>query len=711
MSATTTTTRTVGAGIERADGVDKVTGVARYSFERRLPNLAYVVPVQSTIARGRVRAVDPGRALAEPGVLAVIDPESARRLERPEGTHAELLVLQSAEVFYRGQIVAAVVATTLEAAREAATLVDVGYEEHPHDVELRADHPDLYVPQNANAGVPGEWADGDVETALARSAAVVDQTYTTAIEHHNPMEPHACTAVWEHDGLTLYNADQGPYITAGAVAGLFGLQTEQVRVVAEFIGGGFGSKATMSRPTAILAAMASKVVDRPVKLALTRQQMFALTSYRPPSIQRVRLGADADGRLEAIDHEAITQTSRVHEYVDQIGASTRIVYAAPNRRVVHRVVRLDVPTPGFMRGPGHASGMFAVEIAVDELADQLGVDPVALRITNDTDVEPWSGREFSSRSLVEALQVGAERFGWVTRGAGSGRADAARREHGWIIGTGVAAAHHPDYRFGSTARARALPEGRFEVQIAASDIGTGARTVLLQVAADALGVDPDAVALTIGHSVSGQAMMAGGSMGTSSWSWPVDMACHELAQRLAERPQGDPIPPEGIEVRADSAKAVKAASDLARHTFGAHFVEVAVDARTGEVRVRRMLGVFAAGTIINARTARSQFYGGMIMAHGQALLERTDVDPVPGDFANHDLASYHVPAHADIGRLEVVMLDEHDRSGHPVGVKGIGELSMMGGAAAIANALSHATGHRFRDAPIRIEDVRAALGR
>jgi xanthine dehydrogenase YagR molybdenum-binding subunit len=707
VSATATRT-TVGAGIERADGVDKVTGSARYSFERRLPDLAYVVPVQSTIARGRVVGVNPSRALEEPGVLAVLDAASAPRLERPEDTHAELLVLQSAEVAYRGQIVAAVVATTLEAAREAAALVEVSYEAEPHDVLLRADHPGLYVPESANAGVPGAWSDGDVDHALAGAAAVVDETYTTAIEHHNPMEPHAATAVWEHDGLTLYNADQGPYMTAVSIAALFGLAPQQVRVISEYVGGGFGSKATMSRPPAVLAAMAAQVVGRPVKIALTRQQLFALISHRPPSIQRLRLGADAAGRLLAIDHEAITHTSRIHEYVDQIGSSTRVVYAAAERRVVHRVVRLDVPTPGFMRGPGHASGMFALEVAVDELAAQLGIDPIALRIANDTDVEPSSGREFSSRSLVEALQAGAERFGWAARGAGSGDAGRPRCEDGRLIGTGVAAAHHPDYRFGSTARARALPGGRFEVQIAAVDIGTGARTALLQVAADALGVQSDQIALTIGHSASGQAMMAGGSMGTSSWSWPVDIACRQLAGRLAA---GEPIPAEGIDVRADSAEAVGAAGALARHTFGAHFAEVAVDARTGEVRVRRMLGVFAAGTIVNPRTARSQFYGGMIMAHGQALLERSELDPADGDFPGHDLASYHVATHADIGRLEVMMLDERDRSGHPVGVKGIGELAMMGGAAAIANALSHATGHRFRDVPIRIEDVRAALRR
>ena len=705
MSATATG-RSVGAGIERVEGVDKVTGVARYAYERRLPDAAYVVAVQSTIARGRVTGIDAGAALAQAGVLAVIDAESAPRLAEPAGVNAELFVLQSAEVFYRGEIVAAVVATTLEAAREAAGLVDVAYDEQPHDVLLRADHPDLYVPENANAGVPGRWSDGDVEVGLAQAAAVVDATYVTAIEHHNPMEPHACTAVWEADGLTLYNADQNPYGTSGQVAELFGLEREQVRVIAEHTGGGFGSKAIAARPTAVLAAMAARVVQRPVKLALTRGQMFALASYRPPSIQRVRLGADADGHLLAIDHEAITQTSRIHEYVDQIGASTRIVYASPHRRVVHRAARLDVPTPGFMRGPGHASGMFAVEVAMDELAQRLGIDPIALRLANDTDVEPWSGKPFSSRSLVECLTVGAERFGWTERPDGT--PPAPRRDGRWILGAGMAAAHHPGYRFGSTARARALPDGSFEVAVAASDIGTGARTALLQVAADALEVDLARVTITIGHSEIGQAMGAGGSMGTSSWSWPVHKACRELVAELAQR-DGE-IPADGLAVRADTAQDVTAAGAPARHTFGAQFASVAVDADTGEVRVRRMLGVFAAGTIVNARTARSQFYGGMIMAHGQALLERTEVDPVPGDFANHDLAAYHVPAHADIAALEVVMLDETDASGHPVGVKGIGELSMMGGAAAIANALSHATGGRFRELPIRIEDVRAALG-
>jgi xanthine dehydrogenase YagR molybdenum-binding subunit len=702
--STPTITRNVGAGIERVDGTAKVSGEALYAFEYRIPNAAYAVPVLSTIARGRVISVDPAAALDEPGVLAVIDSRSAPRLERggrASDLSPDLFVLQSDEVAYRGQIVAAVVATTLEAAREAAALVGVAYDEQPHDVVLRADHPELYTPKMANAGVPGLDQSGDVEAGLRAAAATVKATYTTATEHHNPMEPHAAIAVWEDDGLTLYDANQGPFFTAQMVASLFGMATEQIRIVSDYIGGGFGSKA-LARPPAVLAAMAAKVMDRPVKVALTRQQMFSLVSYRPPSIQHLRLGAGIDGRLTAIDHTAITQTSRIEEYVDQIGASTRVVYGSANWRVEHKIVRLDVPTPGFMRGPGHATGMFALESALDELADELGMDPVALRIANDTDVEPHSGLEFSSRSLVECLREGAERFDWARRDPTPG----VRRDGRWLVGTGVASAHHPDYIRPSVAHAHAHQDGSFAVEVSASDIGTGARTALLQVAADALGVEMGRVALTIGGNF-GPSALAGGSMGTSSWSWAVDKVCRALLDEL--QAHGGAVPPGGLSVTADTSEDIEAREKLARHTFGAQYVQVRVDAATGEVRVDRMLGVFAAGTIVNARTARSQFYGGMIMGLGQALLERTEIDPVHGDFANHDLASYHFAANADVPTLEVVMLDETDRTNHPVAPKGIGELSMIGAAAAIANALHHATGHRFRDLPIRIEDVRRAL--
>jgi xanthine dehydrogenase YagR molybdenum-binding subunit len=698
-----TSTRNVGAGIERVDGTEKVTGDARYAFEYRIPDAAYAVPVLSTIARGRVTRVDGARALQASGVLAVIDAETAPRLKQPDGLSPELFVLQSPDVVYRGQIVAAVVATTLEAAREGAELVDVSYDEQPHDVLLRADHPELYTPEMANAGVPGEDGSGDVEAGLRAAAATVAQTYTTAVEHHNPMEPHASIAVWESDGLTLYDANQGPFFTAQMVAALFGLETEQVRIVSDYVGGGFGSKA-LARPPAVLAAMAAQSLGRPVKVAFTRQQMYSLVSHRPPSIQHVRLGAHADGRLTAIDHEAMTHTSRIVEYVDQIGSSTRVVYGSENWRVVHKVVALDVPTPGFMRGPGHATGMFAIESALDELAEALEIDPVELRLRNDTNVEPHSGLPFSSRSLAECLREGAARFGWDP--AEHVGPWIPRRDGRWLVGTGVASAHHPDYIMPSVAHAGATDDGRFTLEISASDIGTGARTALLQVAADALETEMSRIDLTIGRN-SGSSAMAGGSMGTASWSWAVDKAGRALREEVAAH--GNTVPPGGLQVSVDTTEDIAAREKLARHTFGAQFAQVRIDSGTGEIRVDRMLGVFAAGKIVNARTARSQFYGGMIMGLGQALLERSEIDGIHGDFANHDLASYHFAANADVPTVEVVTLDEVDRSNHPVGAKGIGELSMIGAAAAIANAAHHATGHRFRDLPIRIEDVRRGL--
>ena len=700
MSATRTPL--IGAGIERVDGLDKVTGEAQYAYERRIPDAAYVVPVLSTIARGTITAIDPAAALAEPGVLAVLHHGNAPELQRFDGVNPELLILQSPEVRYRGQMVAGVVATSLESAREAARLVQVSYDEEPHHVVMSLDDPELAVPEMANAGVPGLDEAGDVDAALASAAVVVQQTYETATNHHHPMEPHATLAVWEHDGLTLYDADQGPFSVATALSGLFGLELDQVRVIAEYVGGGFGSKA-LARPPAVLAAMAAKAVDRPVKVALLRPDMFSLVSHRPPSIQRVKLAADADGRLTGIEHDITVHTSRLQDYTDQVGASTRVVYQSPNRRVVHRLARLDIPTPGFMRGPGHASGMFALESAMDELAERLAIDPIELRIRNDTDIEPHSGKEFSSRDLVGALREGAERFGWADRDPTPG----VRRDGRWLLGTGVAAAHHPDYTAPTVATARATDDGRFAVLVGASDIGTGARTAMLQIAAEALETELSNIDLTIGQSASGRAALAGGSMGTASWGWAVTKAGQALRAAIDEA--GGVIGPDGIEVVADTTDDVPERAAMARHTFGAQFAAVRVDVDTGQVKVDRMLGVFAAGRIINRRTALSQFYGGMIMGLGQALLERSEIDPRFGDFANHDLASYHFASHADVPQLEVVMLEEEDRSPNPTRAKGIGELSQIGAAAAIGNALYHATGVRFRSIPIRIEDVRAGI--
>ncbi|MBL1097545.1 xanthine dehydrogenase family protein molybdopterin-binding subunit [Streptomyces coffeae] len=696
----TTLERSVGADVTRIEGRDKVTGAALYAYEYPVRDALYAWAVQSTVARGRVRGVDGGGALALPGVVAVLDSGNVQRLHPTEDP--ELSVLQSTDIAYRGQIVAAVVADTYETACQAAAAVRVEYEENGHDVELRDDDPNAFVPDTVNAGYPGLRESGDVDTAFATAPVTVDATYTTPPEHAAPMEPHATIAVWDGDALTLYNGDQGPWMTAEALAELFGLPRGSVRIVADHVGGGFGSKA-VPRPPTVLAALAARAVGRPVKLAVTRQQMFSMVSYRTPTVQRVRLAAERDGRLTAISHNALQQSSRLTEYCEQTVAATRIMYAAPHRRTIHRLAQLDVPTPSWVRAPGEAPGMFALESAMDELADALGMDPVRLRVVNEPAVDPESGRPFSSRNLVACLREGAARFGWEGRDPVPGR----RRDGRWLLGSGVAAGNYPVYTMPATATARAEPDGSFVVRIAAADIGTGARTMLTQVAADELGVALDRVTLDIGRSVYGNAPMAGGSMGTSSWGWAVSKVCRALAERLDET--SGAVPPEGLELSADTTEDVQAQKKLARCSFGAQFAAVRVDAVTGQVRVDRLLGVFTAGRIINPRTARSQLRGGMCMGLSMALHEMLDVDPHYGDFANHDFATYHVAANADVRDVEAYCLEEEDGELNPLGTKGVGELGIVGTAAAVANAVHHATGVRVRDLPITLERVRAGL--
>ncbi|MEU7241738.1 xanthine dehydrogenase family protein molybdopterin-binding subunit [Streptomyces sparsogenes] len=699
----TTVEQSIGAPLTRVDGPQKVTGAARYAYEFPTPDITYVWPVQSTIARGRVTEVDATAALALPGVLAVLEPGTAPRLNtEAEGVSADLFVLQSREVAYHGQIVAAVVATSLESAREAAASVRVGYAPEPHDVVLRADHEAAYVPEKVTDGSPGFVERGDVEAALAAAAVRTDATYTTPVEHVSPMEPHATIASWEEDRLTLHDSNQGPHMAAQLMAALFGLDPGAVEVVAEHIGGGFGSKG-IPRSPAVLAALAARVVARPVKIALTRQQMFALVPHRAPTIQRIRLGAGRDGRLTAIDHESVQPRSRIVEFADQTVSSTRMMYAAPAVRTTVKLAPLDVMTPAWFRAPGHTPGMFALESAVDELGCELGVDPVELRIRNEPELDPGTGKPFSSRGLVACLREGARRFGWERRDPAPG----VRREGRWLVGTGVAASHHPDYTMPSTAVARAEPDGTFVVRVGAVDLGTGARTALTQVAADALGVPGERVRLEIGRASLGMAAFAGGSMGTSSWGWAVHKACRALLEEV--RGHAGVVPDGGLEVAADTTEDLRERAELSRHTFGAQFAQVRVDGDTGEIRVDRMLGVFAAGRILNPRTARSQFLGAMTMGLSMALLEVGEVDPGFGDFANHDFAGYHIAANADVPRMEAHWLDERDDRLNPVGGKGIGELGIVGTAAAIANAFHHATGVRVRDLPIRIERSRAAL--
>jgi xanthine dehydrogenase YagR molybdenum-binding subunit len=690
-----TATAAVRTAATRREAPDKVTGRARYSFEHPFDDIAYVWPVTATVAKGSVRAVDAADALALPGVLAVVWAGNAPHLDPVDDPELELF--QWRDVAYRGQFVAAVVATTLEAARHGAELVRCEYDVEAHDVTLRADHPDMYAPEHVNPNYPTDTAVGDFDAAFASAAVTVDATYTTPGQHNNPMEPHATVAWWADDELTVIDSSQSPSRVRATLARLFGLEVSAVRVVTEHVGGGFGAKG-FPRVNAVLAAMAARLVDRPVKCALTRQHTFAVVGHRTPSIQRVRLGADPDGRLVAIGHDVFEQSSTLKEFAEQTAVATRHMYAAPNRRTTHRLVRLDVPAPFWMRAPGECPGMFALESALDELAVACGVDPVELRQRNEPAVDPETGRSFSTRNLVACLRDGAARFGWDGRDPEPAR----RREGQWLIGTGVAASTYPARVMPSKATASVDATGGYRVDIAAVDIGTGARTALALVAAEALGVSDDVVDVRIGDTEFPEAMSAGGSMGTSSWSWAVASACEAL-RTLLEDEHGGVVPAGGLTATADTQADVAALPDLARYSFGAQFAEARVDVDTGEVRVPRLLGVFAAGRIVNAVTARSQFLGAMTMGLSMALFEESTIDPAFGDYPNHDLASYHVATCADVQEIEVAWLDEDEPNLGPLGIKGIGEIGIVGTAAAIANAVHHATGIRVRDLPIRLD--------
>jgi xanthine dehydrogenase YagR molybdenum-binding subunit len=469
---------------------------------------------------------------------------------------------------------------------------------------------------------------------------------------------------------------------------MFGLPTDRVRVLAPYVGGGFGAK-TIHANTVLAAMAAWAVPGRPVRFALTRQQMFSLVGYRTPTIQRVRLGADADGRLTAVAHDVVEQTARLKEFAEQTAVATRGMYAAPNRRTTHRLAALDVPVPSWMRAPGECPGMFALECAMDEMALACGLDPIEFRVRNEPDTDPETGRPFSSRNLVRCLREGAERFDWHRRDP----APATHRVDGWLVGTGVAASTFPVLRIpGSAATVRRLADGRYRVEIDAVDIGTGAWTALAQIAADALDVAVDAVELAIGDSALPPGSVAGGSSGTTSWGSAIVDAARAFREKFPDPEEGD----EAGGVSPDNPDAER----FAMHAYGAQFAEVRVHADTGEVRVPRMLGVFAVGRVINPRTARSQLIGGMTMGLSMALHEQSLLDPRFGQVTNHDLAGYHIAANADVDSLDAVWVAEDDPHVNPMGSKGIGEIGIVGAAAAIANAAHHATGVRVRDLPL-----------
>lgn len=697
MSAVIVKPRAIGTSVERIEGPAKVTGTALYAFEHPFEHPAYLFPVQATIARGRVAAVDTAPAQASGGVLVVLTHLNAPRLASDEDK--ELWVLQSDEVAFRGQFVGAVVAESPEIAREAAGLVRIDYDQQPHDVMLSAGRDDLYRPEKV-IWFDTDTLSGDVEAAMASAAVTVSETYTTPMEHHNPMEPATTVAIWADGRLTLYDSTQGAHATRTALAPVFGLDPEQIRIISPHVGGGFGSKLDAHAHHVLAGLAAQMVPGRPVKFALTRQQMFGPVSYRPPTIQRVWLGADSGGRLTAIAHDVVEQTSKIKEYVEPTAISTRTMYAAHNRRTTHRLAALDAPVPTWMRAPGEAPGMFALESAMDEMAIACRLDPIEFRVRNEPDLDPESGLPYSSRNLVACLREGARRFGWEGRDP----TPRARLDRGWLVGTGVAASTYPVLRLpGSVTTIRVGPDRRYAVLIGAADIGTGTWTALTQIAADALEVPMEDVDLRIGDSALPTASEAGGSSGITCWGSAIVAAARKLRARLESEHSGT-IPAGGIEVTAEMPDNPYV-RQFAMHSFGAQFAGVRVHEYTGEVRVSRLLGVFAVGQIINPKTARSQLLGGMTWGLSMALHEESVVDPRFGHVINHDFAEYHIATNADVGSIEVDWVDEEDPYVNPMGSKGIGELGIVGTAAAIANAVHHATGIRVRDLPITLDKL------
>lgn len=732
----------IGRPIDRADGPRKITGRARYAYEYRgCGETAYGYIVCSTIARGRIHSIETARAERSPGVLAVLThrnapsqapphpPATANRYDRAEP------YLFSPDVRWHGEPVALVVAETFEAARHAASLIAVQYApDGSPRLELAAHVAEAFKPESGqvNAGAPADTSEGDFDGAFARAPISIDSTYVVPYEHNMPMEPHATLAVWEGDALTLYASQQGVAYARSTVAKTLQIPEERVRIVTPYIGGGFGSKMAVN-PQVILAALAARALARPVKVAQTRPQMFANTGHRPMGIQRVRLGAERDGRLTAIGHDVWMQTAPHDEFIEQCAAFSRVMYAAPNRVHRHWGVRLDLPASDIMRAPGEEPGSIAVECAMDELAAALGIDPVELRIRNEPDRDPETHLPFSSRSLVPCLREGARRFGWESRPPWLGARRSEVRtspktthaiHHGVnagghaaqpLIGQGVASAMFPTNMRPCRAIVRIEPDGTVRVGVGATDLGTGTYTVLAQVAAQRLGVPLELVSVELGDSRLPHAPPSGGSMAAASCATAVLLACDELQGRLCERSPGESLEafvhrtaPQGLEAEAghDGAPAPKRFSTQA---YGAQFAEVAVDPDTGEIRVARMLGVFGCGRVLNAKTARSQLIGGMIMGIGAALMEESRLDTRCGAFINHDLAGYHIPVHADIGQVEAILLPENEPYANPLGIKGLGEIGIVGAAAAIANAVFDATGVRVREFPLTLDKVLATL--
>lgn len=691
----------------RADGRAKVTGSARYTADMQLEKLALAVVVQSTIPNGRITHIDIGAARAAAGVLAILTHENAPRLATTGKTAQRVLPLQDDRVHYEGQHIAVVVAETLEQAQYASRQLSVSYALQPAEVDFRQRLDRAFA---ADSWAPADEEIGDLEAGLAVADVRVEGTYRTANRHHNPMELSATIAQWHTDRtLTLYDATQHVWGVRAAVAEVFGLKPEDVRVRNEFVGGGFGAKGYVW-PHAIIAALAARTVGRPVKLVLSRAQAYTSHGYQPATEQAVTLGATRDGRLTALRHTSVSPTSATEEHVELAATASRVLYACPAIQTSHRIVRVDAIVPTPMRAPHEGPGMVGLEIAMDELAYALRIDPLELRLRNYAERDPARDVPFSSKKLRECYLEGAERFGWAQRGSEAG----SMRDGRDLVGWGMASVLMSTFRMAAHARVTIDRRGDVLIEAGCQEIGTGAYTVMPQIVADALGgVDPDRIQLRLGDTTLPE---TGGTFGSST-TLSVGSAVHDAATRLRARLVGlaeeqqpleaarytEVLERVGLEQLAADGAWSPGSDNVSIHSFGATFVEVRIDHELCIPRLSRAIGVYSAGRIVNPTTARSQMTGGMVWGLGQALLEVSEFDRNLGRFVSKNLAGYLVPVNADVPAIEAYFVDEVDPYASAIGARGIGELGAVGIGPAIANAVFHATGIRVRELPIRPE--------
>ncbi|HXF17513.1 MAG TPA: xanthine dehydrogenase family protein molybdopterin-binding subunit [Burkholderiales bacterium] len=729
----------IGRPIDRVDGPYKVTGRARYAAEFFPPDVAYGVLVLSTVPSGQVR-IDTGTVRSMPGVLGVLTHDNVASLPQkgrsaygpPAGRTMSLL--QDDEVHYNGEPVAVVVAETFEQATEAAAKLDVTYVTRAAQLSFDAAKSVAHKPEKLARGTEPDLNWGDVDAGLRAADVVIENVYTTPMEHHNPIEPHGTVAHWENDRLTLYDATQYVSGVRQTVSKTLGIEVEKVRVIDPYVGGGFGCKgSTWSH--VVLAALAAKQVQRPVKLVLSRPQMFGPVGGRPQTEQRLVLGAARDGKLTGLRHAVISHTSVMEDFAEACTNPTRSLYACANGAVTQRLAKLNVGVPTFQRAPGESTGSFAIESALDELAYALGMDPLDLRLRNYAEAEPSTGKPWSSKQLRACYSLAAERFGWARRT----REPRSMRDGRWLVGWGMATATYPGHRMTASAVARMLPGGNVLVQSGTQDLGTGTYTIMTQIAAQSLGVAVERVRFVLGDTALPQAPVSGGSMTAASVGPAVQNACVALRDKLIALSVADPASPlhgraavdatiengwivaregsaresvsdlvgrqrSGVEARGD-AKPGEEEKQFASRSFGAVFAEVRVDEQTAMLQVQRISAVYSVGKVMNEKTARSQLEGGIVWGLGMALFEHSVLDPRYGRFVNANLAEYHVPVNADVRKIEVDFVTEDDQVFNPLGGRGIGEIGITGVPGAVANAVFHATGKRIRDLPITLDKL------